>query len=74
MAHICKHNKQFLNTTIYSWNTTNTFPSTTTNAVYVPKYNTIFAKHNTFFPKHKTIFAKHKTKFSDYVMQAFVNI
>ena len=54
MAHICKHNKQFLkHSTIFLKHNTK-----------LSKHNTILSKHNTKLSKHNTILSKHNTKLS----------
>ena len=54
VAHICKHNKQFLkHSTIFLKHNTK-----------LSKHNTILSKHNTKLSKHNTILSKHNTKLS----------
>ena len=64
VAHICKHNKQFLkhNKILLEHNKHfskhNTVLSKHNKSL--SKRNTVLLKHNAIFPKHNTIFAKHK--------------
>ena len=58
VAHICKHNKQFLKHDKYFWNTTNKTRYCLNATKVYRKHNTVLLKNNPIFSKHNTIFAK----------------
>ena len=68
VAHICKHNKQFLkHNTIFFKHNTIFFKHKSIFVKHEPKlskHNTKLSKHNTKLSKHNTKLSKHNTKLS----------
>ena len=75
VAHICKHNKQFLkhnkilleHNKHFSKHNTVVYTVLSKHNKSLSKRNTVLLKHNTIFPKHNTIFAKHKKRLNSLI-------
>ena len=68
VAHICKHNKQFLKHNTIFLKHKSIFvkhkPKLSKHNTKLSKHNTKLSKHNTKFSKHNTKLSKHNTKLS----------